>query len=79
MSGNRYLLDTNAVSALLKGEIQLVQLLQGEGFDDREWVAIVIPVLYFRSCVKHDRGLKKSVQSGRSSVNRLMASTIPAE
>jgi tRNA(fMet)-specific endonuclease VapC len=35
MSGNRYLLDTNAIVALLQGEVFLVQLLQGA-----DWVGI---------------------------------------
>ncbi|MBD1846938.1 PIN domain-containing protein [Cyanobacteria bacterium FACHB-63] len=37
MSGSRYLLDTNAIVALLKGEVQLIQLLQSA-----DWVGIAI-------------------------------------
>ncbi len=37
MSGNCYLLDTNAISALLQGNAQLVQLLQ-----EADWVGITM-------------------------------------
>jgi tRNA(fMet)-specific endonuclease VapC len=37
MSGKRYLLDTNAIVALLKGSTALVQLLQ-----DAEWIGISV-------------------------------------
>jgi len=37
MSGNRYVLDTNAIIALLQGNIQLVQLLQ-----NASWIGISI-------------------------------------
>jgi hypothetical protein len=37
MSGNRYLLDTNAVVALLQGNSQLLQLLQ-----NADWVGISV-------------------------------------
>ncbi len=37
MSGNRYLLDTNAIVALLQGNSQLVQLLQ-----NADWIGISV-------------------------------------
>jgi len=37
MRGERYLLDTNAIIALLQGNQQLIQLLQ-----DAEWIGISI-------------------------------------
>ncbi|WZI66593.1 MAG: hypothetical protein HEQ35_30920 [Gloeotrichia echinulata IR180] len=37
MSGNRYVLDTNAIVALLQGSAQLLQLLQ-----DANWVGISV-------------------------------------
>lgn len=37
MSGNRYLLDTNAIVALLQGTPQVIQLLQ-----NADWIAISI-------------------------------------
>ena len=37
MSGNRYLLDTNAIIALLRKEPNLIQLLQ-----DAEWIGISV-------------------------------------
>jgi tRNA(fMet)-specific endonuclease VapC len=37
MSGKRYLLDTNAISALLQGNLQLVSLLQ-----EADWVGISV-------------------------------------
>ncbi|ELS04511.1 PIN domain-containing protein [Xenococcus sp. PCC 7305] len=37
MSGNRYLLDTNAIIALLKGNSQLVRLLQ-----NADWIGISV-------------------------------------
>ena len=37
MSGERYLLDTNAIVALLQGNYQLVQLLQ-----NADWIGISI-------------------------------------
>ncbi|MEH1925947.1 type II toxin-antitoxin system VapC family toxin [Nostoc sp.] len=37
MSGNRYLLDTNAIVALLQGNSQLIQLLQ-----DADWIGVSI-------------------------------------
>ena len=37
MSGNRYLLDTNAIVALLQGNAQLVQLLQ-----NADWIGISV-------------------------------------
>lgn len=37
MSGNRYLLDTNAIVALLQGNSQLLQLLQ-----NADWIGISI-------------------------------------
>ena len=37
MSGNRYLLDTNAIVALLQKDFNLIQLLQ-----DAEWIGISI-------------------------------------
>ena len=37
MSGNRYLLDTNAIVALLQGNSQLIQLLQ-----DTDWIGVSV-------------------------------------
>ncbi len=37
MSGKRYLLDTNAIIALLQGNQEVIQLLQ-----DSEWIGISI-------------------------------------
>jgi tRNA(fMet)-specific endonuclease VapC len=37
MSGNRYVLDTNAIVALLQGNLQLAQLLQ-----DADWIGISV-------------------------------------
>lgn len=37
MSGNRYLLDTNAIVALLQGNTQLIQLLQNP-----DWIGISV-------------------------------------
>jgi tRNA(fMet)-specific endonuclease VapC len=56
MSGNRYLLDTNAIVALLQGEVFLVQLLQGA-----DWVGISlisqIEFLVFSGLSQADRDL----------------------
>ncbi|MEQ8959169.1 MAG: type II toxin-antitoxin system VapC family toxin [Coleofasciculus sp. C2-GNP5-27] len=37
MNGNRYLLDTNAIVALLQGNSQLIQLLQ-----DADWIGVSV-------------------------------------
>lgn len=37
MSGNRYVLDTNAIVALLQGNSQLIQLLQGA-----DWIRVSV-------------------------------------
>ncbi|MEH1770263.1 MAG: type II toxin-antitoxin system VapC family toxin [Nostoc sp.] len=37
MSGNRYVLDTNAIVALLQGNSQLIQLLQ-----DADWIGVSV-------------------------------------
>jgi tRNA(fMet)-specific endonuclease VapC len=56
MSGKRYLLDTNAIVALLEGESQLVQLLQSAS-----WVGISvisqIEFLVFSGLSQADRNL----------------------
>jgi tRNA(fMet)-specific endonuclease VapC len=56
MSGNRYLLDTNAIVALLQGEVFLVQLLQ-----NADWVGISlisqIEFLVFSGLSQSDRDL----------------------
>lgn len=56
MSGSRYLLDTNAIVALLQGEAQLVQLLQ-----NADWVGISvisqIEFLVFSGLSESDREL----------------------
>ncbi|NJL41163.1 MAG: type II toxin-antitoxin system VapC family toxin [Leptolyngbyaceae cyanobacterium SM1_4_3] len=56
MSGNRYLLDTNAVVALLKGNTQLIQLLQSA-----DWIGISIisqiEFLAFSELTQSDRQL----------------------
>ncbi|GAP97380.1 type II toxin-antitoxin system VapC family toxin [Leptolyngbya sp. NIES-2104] len=58
MSGKRYLLDTNAISALLKGEAQLVQLLQGA-----DWVGIsIISQIEFLAFVGLSRSDRKLFQ-----------------
>ncbi|MEA5519963.1 type II toxin-antitoxin system VapC family toxin [Limnoraphis robusta Tam1] len=56
MSGNRYLLDTNAIVALLQGTTQLVQLLQ-----NADWIGISvisqIEFLAFSGLGQNDRQL----------------------
>jgi tRNA(fMet)-specific endonuclease VapC len=56
MSGNRYLLDTNAILALLKGNTQLIQLLQ-----NADWIGISvisqIEFLAFSGLTQSDRQL----------------------
>ena len=56
MSGNRYLLDTNAIVALLQGNPQLIQLLQ-----NANWVGISvvsqIEFLAFAGLSQSDRQL----------------------
>ncbi len=56
MSGNRYLLDTNAIVALLQGNSQLIQLLHNAG-----WVGISvisqIEFLAFSGLSQEDRQL----------------------
>jgi predicted nucleic acid-binding protein len=37
MSGNRYVLDTNAIVALLQGNFQLIELLK-----DADWLGISV-------------------------------------
>ncbi len=54
MSGNRYMLDTNAIVSLLQGSSQLIQLLQGAVWigvsviSQIEFLAFsgLIPILY---------------------------------
>lgn len=56
MSGNRYLLDTNAIVALLKGNTQLIQFLQSA-----DWIGISIisqiEFLAFSGLTQSDRQL----------------------
>lgn len=56
MSGNRYLLDTNAIVALLQGTTQLVQLLR-----NADWIGISvisqIEFLAFSGLGQNDRQL----------------------
>jgi tRNA(fMet)-specific endonuclease VapC len=56
MSGDRYLLDTNAIIALLQGNSQILQLLQ-----DSEWIGISIisqlEFLSFSGLTEGDRQL----------------------
>ncbi|NJR52477.1 MAG: type II toxin-antitoxin system VapC family toxin [Leptolyngbyaceae cyanobacterium CSU_1_3] len=56
MSGNRYVLDTNAIVALLQGDVQLVQLLQ-----NASWIGISvisqIEFLVFSGLSEADREL----------------------
>ena len=56
MIGNRYLLDTNAIVALLKGDSALVDLLQGA-----EWIGIAvisqIEFLVFPELTENDKAL----------------------
>jgi tRNA(fMet)-specific endonuclease VapC len=56
MSGNRYVLDTNAIVALLQGDIHLVELLQ-----DADWIGISvisqIEFLVFSGLSQTDRQL----------------------
>ncbi|MFB2838463.1 hypothetical protein [Floridanema evergladense] len=58
MSGNRYVLDTNAIVALLQGNVQLVQLLQ-----DANWIGISvisqIEFLVFSGLTEADREFAK--------------------
>jgi len=54
MSGNRYVLDTNAIVALLQGNIQLVELLK-----DADWIGVSviskIEFLVFPGLTQEDR------------------------
>jgi hypothetical protein len=56
MSGNRYVLDTNAIVALLQGNSQLIQLLQ-----DADWIGVSviskIEFLAFSGLSQEDRQL----------------------
>lgn len=56
MSGNRYILDTNAIVALLQGNAQLIQLLQ-----KADWIGISIisqiEFLVFPGLTESDRQL----------------------
>ncbi|MDF5728119.1 MAG: type II toxin-antitoxin system VapC family toxin [Rhizonema sp. PD38] len=56
MSGNRYVLDTNAIVAILQGNSQLIQLLQ-----DANWIGISvvsqIEFLAFSELSQDDRQL----------------------
>jgi tRNA(fMet)-specific endonuclease VapC len=56
MSGNRYVLDTNAIVALLQGTSQLIQLLQ-----DADWIGVSvinqIEFLAFPGLSQEDRQL----------------------
>ena len=56
MSGNRYVLDTNAIVALLQGNYQLVQLLQ-----NADWIGVSvisqIEFLAFSGLSQDDRQL----------------------
>ncbi|MCC5627476.1 type II toxin-antitoxin system VapC family toxin [Nostoc sphaeroides CHAB 2801] len=56
MSGNRYVLDTNAIVALLQGNSQLIQLLQ-----DTDWIGVSviskIEFLAFSGLSQEDRQL----------------------
>ena len=56
MNGKRFLLDTNAVAALLRGDSQLIALIH-----DAEWVGISvisqIEFLAFAGLNQHDRAL----------------------
>ncbi|MEG3871551.1 MULTISPECIES: type II toxin-antitoxin system VapC family toxin [unclassified Microcoleus] len=54
MSGNRYVLDTNAIVALLQGNIQLIELLK-----DADWIGVSviskIEFLVFPGLTQDDR------------------------
>ena len=54
MSGNRYVLDTNAIVALLQGNLQLIELLK-----DAEWLGVSvisqIEFLVFPGLTQDDR------------------------
>ena len=56
MSGNRYVLDTNAIVALLQGNAQLIQLIQ-----NADWIGISvisqIEFLVFSGLTQSDRQL----------------------
>ncbi|MBD2505834.1 type II toxin-antitoxin system VapC family toxin [Nostoc muscorum FACHB-395] len=56
MNGNRYMLDTNAIVALLQGNSQLIQLLQ-----DADWIGVSvisqIEFLAFSGLSQEDRQL----------------------
>ena len=56
MSGNRYVLDTNAIVALLQGNIQLIDLLK-----DANWIGVSvisqIEFLVFPGLTQDDRQL----------------------
>jgi predicted nucleic acid-binding protein len=54
MSGNRYVLDTNAIVALLQGNLQLIELLK-----DADWLGVSvisqIEFLVFPGLTQNDR------------------------
>ncbi|MEH2313521.1 PIN domain-containing protein [Nostoc sp.] len=56
MNGNRYVLDTNAIVALLQGNLQLIQLLQ-----NADWIGVSvisqIEFLAFAGLGQNDRQL----------------------
>ena len=62
MSGNRYVLDTNAIVALLQGNSQLIQLLE-----NADWIAVSvisqIEFLAFSGLSQDDRQLFQLVSS----------------
>lgn len=80
MSGNRYLLDTNAIIALLKGDSNLIEMLR-----DAEWIGISvishIEFLAFSGLTEADKQLfqqflQRVEQIDLSSQNKLLIEEI---
>ena len=80
MSGNRYLLDTNAIIALLKGDSNLIEMLR-----DAEWIGISvishIEFLAFSGLTEADKQLfqqflQRVEQIDLSSQNKLLIEQI---
>ena len=75
MSGNRYVLDTNAIVALLQGNSQLIQLLQ-----DADWIGVSviskIEFLAFSGLSQEDRQLFEQFLQRVEVVNLVASDTV---
>ena len=78
MSGDRYLLDTNAIVALLQGNYQLVQLLQ-----NADWIGISvisqIEFLAFSGLTQADRQLFQQFVQRVEVINLVSTDTLLIE